>query len=86
MNLIEIQAGFSGISLHFSLDDKGNTAIMRLTPGYGSDAVAVVATLRDAADQIEQFALERAKEARAARQKALEESGNFSPDSDPQQE
>jgi hypothetical protein len=85
MNLIEVQAGFSGVSLHFSLDNK-NTAIMRFNPGYGADAVAVVATLRDAADKVEQFVLELAKEARAAKQKALEESGNFSPDSNPQQE
>jgi hypothetical protein len=83
MKLIDITAGFEGLALHFALDDRGNVAKITSTPKYGAAALEVSAALREAAEAIEKFALERAKEAAAARQQAIADATKESQTTDP---
>ena len=73
MRLINITAGFAGLALTFDLaDGTSNGATISVSPKFGADPVEVVAALREAADTLETFALNRLKAQREERQKALD--------------
>jgi hypothetical protein len=73
MKLINITAGFAGLALTFDLaDGTNNGATISVSPKFGADPVEVISALREAADTLEKFALDRLKAQREERQRALD--------------